>query len=47
MFKNNKIEKIYLTVDKENIIAKNLYEKYNFMIDETTQKIYKMVKVFK
>jgi ribosomal protein S18 acetylase RimI-like enzyme len=45
--KNNKIEKIYLTVDKENIIAKNLYEKYNFMIDETTQKIYKMVKVFK
>ena len=45
----NKIEKIYLTVDKSNIIAKKLYEKYNFKLvkDEKNNNYYKMVKSFK
>jgi len=44
-----KIEKIYLTVDKNNKIAKNLYEKYNFKLnkDDKINNYYKMVKIFK
>ena len=46
---NNNIEKIYLTVDKENIIAKNLYEKLGFIIEKSKsfQSFHKMVKIFK
>ena len=40
----NKIKQIYLSVDKDNRIAINLFEKYNFKRIETTNKSYIMEK---
>lgn len=45
--KNNNIKKIYLTVDKDNIIAKNLYEKNKFIVEKETDNFFKMVKYIK
>lgn len=45
--KNNNIEEIYLTVDKDNIIAKKLYEKNNFIVEKETDNFFKMVKHMK
>ena len=38
------IDKIHLTVDKNNIIAKKLYEKYNFKIIQDFETYYLMVR---
>lgn len=45
--KNNNIKKIYLTVDKDNTIAKNLYEKNKFIVEKETDNFFKMVKYIK
>lgn len=39
------INKIYLTVDKINIVAINLYTKFNFTINEDFETFYKMIKI--
>ena len=45
--KNNNLEKIHLTVDKNNLVAKKLYEKNNFIIEKENEKFFKMVKYMK
>ena len=40
----NQIENIYLTVDKENIVAKKFYEKHNFFIEKENDNIFFMYK---
>jgi ribosomal protein S18 acetylase RimI-like enzyme len=40
----NKIKQIHLSVDKDNIIARNIYEKYYFKTIKTTKNIYIMKK---
>ena len=42
--KHNNIERIYLTVDKNNIIAKKLYEKNGFIVEKVNKSFFKMVK---
>jgi ribosomal protein S18 acetylase RimI-like enzyme len=43
--KNNNIKKIHLTVDKDNIIAKKLYEKNGFIIESEKETFFYMVKL--
>ena len=45
--KDNNLEKIQLTVDKNNLVAKKLYEKNNFIIEKENEKFFKMVKYMK
>lgn len=45
--KNNNLEKIHLTVDKNNIIAKKLYEKKNFIVEKENENFFEMVKYIK
>lgn len=40
----NDIQSIYLSVDKNNIIAKNIYSKYDFKVIENNENIYIMKK---
>ena len=42
--KNNNINELYLTVDKQNIVAKNLYDKLGFAIKKESNTYYKMLK---
>lgn len=42
--KDNKIIAIHLSVDKNNIIAKNIYDKFGFKIIKDNEKIYIMKK---
>ena len=42
--KNNNINELYLTVDKQNIVAKNLYDKLGFAIKKEYNTYYKMIK---
>ena len=42
--KEKDIGDIYLTVDRNNTVAKALYEKYDFFVEEETDELFKMVR---
>jgi ribosomal protein S18 acetylase RimI-like enzyme len=43
-FADRNNNKLYLTVDKNNIIAKKIYDKYGFIVDTEESTYYKMVR---